>query len=86
MRFGKFCGTNTSDVRRTMYDVQNQRLTAMWVTCFFLLSGKKPRSLPRQQARERSEHLIKGGKAKTQVRECNELLIEDIIICFVLTL
>ena len=32
-----------------------QRLTAMWVACFFLLSGKKPRSLPRQQARERRE-------------------------------
>lgn len=36
MRFGKFCGTNTSDVRRTMYDVQNQRLAAMGVACVFI--------------------------------------------------
>ena len=29
-----------------------QRLATMWVTCFFLLSGKKPRSLPHKQARD----------------------------------
>ena len=28
-------------------------------------------------SRERSEHRIKGGKATTQVRECNELLMGE---------
>jgi len=45
-----------------------QRLTAMWVTCFFLLSWEKPRGLPHKQAREQSEHLIKRGKSKKNIR------------------
>ena len=41
-----------------------QRLTVMWVTCFFLLSGEKPRGLPHQPAVSRANTLLKGGKAQ----------------------